>query len=265
MSAFFNALRGDRRRQALRARLAKLMEEGGEPMRIDPVKDAETIDMLSSLTRRMLMGSSAHRRLSTAAEAGGTIAAAMDALSSPDPAIRRRGAILCGALRLEQSLPWLELLIVDRNVSVRRAAAAAAGRIGGVRAADALLRAVYARRLPQARAAVELCRAAPDLYVEELLRDPSHSSAAPVLAMAAALRRKRSALDPLLDGLQGAKRRERALRCRALGRLKDPAAAPTLLRMARHDTSPQVRQAAMRALHDLRVEVAAGAPAEVIT
>src|SRR5947209_6034334 len=85
----------------------------------------------------------------------------------------------------------------------RLAPARGAGRIGGLRAADSLLRAVHARRLPQARAAVELCRAAPDLYVEERLRDPAHAVAGPVLAMAAGLRRKRSALEPLLDGLQG--------------------------------------------------------------
>lgn len=263
MSALFGRLRGERRRAALRRRLQGVLDEGGEPLEIDPATDEEAVELLSQLTRQLRVGSSQHRRLLRASIDGGTVDAALDALGSPDPAVRRRGALLCGALQLERALPWIELLIVDRNVQVRRAAAGAAGRIGGLRAADALLRAVHARRLQQVRAALELCRAAPDLYVEERLRDPAHSAAGPVLAIAAALRRRRSALEPLLDGLQGAKRRERALRCRALGRLKDPAAAPTLLRMARHDTSPQVRQSALRALRDLRVEPAVPTP-EVI-
>ena len=256
----FGRIRDERRHSALLRRLLLVLAEGGEPLEIDPVKDGEAIELLSRLTRQVKIDSPEHRRLLKACEEGGTVTAAMDALGSADSGIRRRGALLCGALQLERALPWLELAIVDRNFAVRRAAAGAAGRIGGLRASDALLRAVHARRLPHARAAVELSRAAPDLYVEERLRDSAHATAGPVLAMAAGLRRRRSSLEPLLDGLQGAKRRERALRCRALGRLQDPAAAPTLLRMARHDTSPQVRQAALRALRDLRIEVPVVAP-----
>lgn len=265
MAALFDRLRGERRRAALRRRLDSVLSEGGEPLEIDPGKDEEAIVLLSRLTRGLVVGSAQHHRLLRACAEGGTVDAAMDALGSADPAVRRRGALLCGALQLERALPWIELLIVDRNVKVRGAAAGAAGRIGGLRAADAVLRAVHARRLPQARAAVELSRAAPDLYVEERLRDPAHANAGPVLTMAAALRRRRSALEPLLDGLQGAKRRERALRCRALGRLRDPAAAPTLLRMARHDTSPQVRQSALRALRDLRIDAPAPSPEAIAT
>ncbi len=260
----FSRIREERHRAALLRRFTSVLDEGGEPLEIDPVKDEEAIVLLARMTRQLRLGSPPHRRLLKACEDGGTVTAAMDALGSADPAIRRRGALLCGALHIEHALPWLELLIVDRNVAVRLAAAGAAGRIGGVRASDSLLRAVHARRLPQARAAVELSRAAPDLYVEERLRDTAHAAAGPVLAMAAGLRRRRSSLEPLLDGLQAAKRRERALRCRALGRLQDPAAAPTLLRMARHDTSPQVRQAALRALHDLRVETPVVAPTEAM-
>jgi len=250
----FSRIRSERNRAALLRRLESVMETGGEPLEIDPVKDEEAILLLARITRRLRLGSPEHKRLLQACQEGGSVTAAMDALGSADPAIRRRGALLCGALQLERALPWIELLIVDRNFAVRLAAAGAAGRIGGLRASDALLRAVHARRLPQARAAVELSRAAPDLYVEERLRDSAHTAAGPVLAMAAGIRRRRSSLEPLLDGLQAAKRRERALRSRALGRLQDPAAAPTLLRMARHDTSPQVRQSALRALRDLRVE-----------
>jgi HEAT repeat protein len=260
----FSRIRAERSRAALLRRLQSVLESGGEPLEIDPVKDEEAIVLLARLTRHLKVGSPEHRRLLKACEQGGTVTAAMDALGSADPFIRRRGALLCGALQVESSLPWLELLIVDRNFAVRLAAAGAAGRIGGMRASDALLRAVHARRLPQARAAIELSRAAPDLYVEERLRDGSHAAAGPVLAMAAGLRRKRSSLEPLLDGLQGAKRRERALRSRALGRLQDPAAAPTLLRMARHDTSPQVRHAALRALRDLRVDAPVIAPMEAM-
>lgn len=260
----FARIRHERSRAAMLRRLESVLETGGEPLEIDPVKDEEAIVLLARITRKLRLGSPEHRRLVKACEDGGTLVAAMDALGSADPSIRRRGALVCGALQVERALPWLELLIVDRNFAVRLAAAGAVGRIGGLRASDALLRAVHARRLPQARAAIELSRAAPDLYVEERLRDTAHVAAGPVLAMAAGLRRRRSSLEPLLDGLQGAKRRERALRCRALGRLQDPAAAPTLLRMARHDTSPQVRQSALRALRDLRVEPPVVAPVEAM-
>ncbi|HEX6487290.1 MAG TPA: HEAT repeat domain-containing protein [Candidatus Dormibacteraeota bacterium] len=260
----FSRIRHERYQAQLRRRIQDVLEQGGEPVELDPVKDEEEIALLSRMTRKLKLDSPEHRRLVKACEDGGTIEAAMDALGSPDPAIRRRGALICGALQLERALPWIELLIVDRNFAVRLAASGAAGRIGGLRASDALLRAVHARRLPQARAAVELSRAAPDLYVEEHIRDSAHSGAGPVLAMAAGLRRRRSSLEPLLDGLQAAKRRERSLRCRALGKLRDPAAAPTLLRMARHDTSPQVRQSALRALRDLRVEVPESNPMEAM-
>ena len=164
----FSRIRAERSRAAVLRRLESVLQSGGEPLEIDPVKDEEAIVLLARITRKLRLGSPEHKRLLKACQDGGSVTAAMDALGSADPFIRRRGALLCGALQLERALPWIELLIVDRNVAVRLAAAGAAGRIGGVRASDALLRAVHARRLPQARAAIELSRAAPDLYVEEL-------------------------------------------------------------------------------------------------
>jgi HEAT repeat protein len=149
-------------------------------------------------------------------------------------------------MRMETLVMWIGPLLWAREPSVRSAAAHALGRIGGWRAADALLAAI--QRLGQRPALViALARAAPDLYLEAVLRAPQRRSVHPAVAMAAGIRRRRTAIFVLMDQMASGSRRMRVACCRALGWIGAPVGTQALC-TALADRDWRVRMSAAKAL-----------------
>jgi hypothetical protein len=186
------------------------------------------------------------RRRTGPLEARG-VAEAIDGLVDPDPQVRVASVRRCGAARMEPAILLLRERLIDPERSVRGAAAAALGRIGGGRSSDALLRALRTHRLAPGRIVRELARAAPDFYLEAALEQPENRQVRAALALATGLRGPSAtgtgALTAMLEGAEA----ERAAACHALGTLKHAPAVPLLVDSLL-DESPCVRQAAGRAL-----------------
>jgi hypothetical protein len=178
---------------------------------------------------------------------GRGVAEAIDGLVDPDPQVRAASVRRCGTARMEPAILLLRERLIDPERSVRGAAAAALGRIGGGRSSDALLRALRTHRLATGRLVRELARSAPDFYLEAALAHPQNRPLRPALALAAGLRGPSStgagALTAMLEGSEA----ERAAACHALGTLRYSPAVPLLVDSLL-DESPCVRQAAGRAL-----------------
>jgi HEAT repeat protein len=184
----------------------------------------------------------------------------VDGLTSADPGVRAASARSCGVARLEAAVPLLAERLLDPDPRVRGAAAGALGRIGGARSADALLRALRARRVPASRLIRELARSAPDLYLEAALAQPENRQLRAALAVAAGLRPcptpiARMLYELLDEGVEG----ERIAACHAFGALGYTEAVPVLLD-ALFDRSPAVRQAARGALNRLGARVPGSEP-----
>jgi len=175
----------------------------------------------------------------------------LNALVDPDPNVRIAAAQLCGALRLTDSVSWLEDMLSDPKPKVREAAVRALGRLGGRRAVDALMSA--GDRLPQHRVAIELARAASDMDIEALMREPASVQAAVVTVLACGLRHDRLRVVPL-NGIAHDRRwpsRVRAAACQALGMIGDPSSAAAI-RGLTGDPDATVRLAATRAQRRFR-------------
>jgi HEAT repeat protein len=183
----------------------------------------------------------------------------LDGLRHPDPDVRAAGVRRCGSARLEAAIPLLAERLLDPHPQVRGAAAGALGRIGGARAADALLRAARTRRLAGGRLARELARGAPDHYLEPALQRPENRGVRPVLALAAGLRGRSDEIGPLLIEMAGGSEEERAAAYHVLGGLGDEHVVPLLID-ALFDPSSRVQRSARRALQRLGA-LAPGAPA----
>lgn len=181
--------------------------------------------------------------------------AVIDELTHRDPLVRAASARSCGAARIEAAVPLLAERLLDPDPRVRGAAAGALGRIGGVRSADALLRALRTRRVPAGRLIRELARSAPDLYLEEALERAENHQLRAALAVAAGLRPCPAPIAWLLYELLGkGTDGERVAACHAFGALAYTEAVPVLLD-ALFDRSPGVRQAARGALNRLGARV----------
>jgi HEAT repeat protein len=176
--------------------------------------------------------------------------AMLDGLRHPDPAVRAASIRSCGSARLEAAVPLLTDRLHDPHPGVRAAAARALGRIGGGRAADALLRAARARRVPAGRLARELARCAPDHYLEAALQQAENRGVRPLLALAAGLRGRAIAIQPLLVEMTGGSGPERTAAYHALGALGGDQAVPVLID-ALFDPDPRARQSARGALRRL--------------
>ena len=175
----------------------------------------------------------------------------LNALVDPDPNVRIAAARLCGALRLTDSLTWLEDMLSDPKPKVREAAVRALGRLGGRRAVDALMSA--GDRLPQHRLAIELARAASDMDIEALMREPASVQAAVVTVLACGLRHDRLRVVPL-NGIAHDRRwpsRVRAAACQALGMIGDPSSAAGISGLTA-DPDATVRLAASKAQRRFR-------------
>lgn len=155
-------------------------------------------------------------------------------------------ARLVGALRLYEAVAWLTPLLSARDSSVANAAARALGRIGGVRCAGALVAAIQRHGVSR-RLVSELARGAPDQYIETALGEPQRPGVRPALAIAAGLRKRRTAISPLLVLLQRGSRKERVISCRALGWIGAGTAIP-VIEEALGDRDWKIRMSAAKAL-----------------
>jgi HEAT repeat protein len=163
----------------------------------------------------------------------------VDHLTAKSVNERVASARTIGGLRMYDATSWLSPLLAARDRKVADAAARALGKIGGTQSAAALLKAIQ-RRGGQRRLVAELARSAPDLFVEVALDGPLRPGVRPALAIAAGLRRRRTATAPLIALLQRGSRRERAISCRALGWIGATTAIPAL-RAALYDPDWKVR------------------------
>jgi HEAT repeat protein len=193
-------------------------------------------------------GSAETRRLRAALERDARDAL-VDLLAARQAPLRLLAVRLCGALELEESVPWLELRLSDRNRSVREAAARSLGRIGGGRATDALLRALPRERVPWYRLTVEIARAAPSHHLESAVADPGWHEQRPAIMVGLALRSPAVSVVDFLAATPIAGPRDLIAACHVLARSAE--AASWLAALLDHPDR-RVRLAADRALRRLR-------------
>jgi hypothetical protein len=170
----------------------------------------------------------------------------VNSLVSPNPLTRAAAAQLCGALRLTESVLWIEDMIRDKNPKVRDAAIRALGRMGGRRAVESLMTAID--RIAMHRLAITLAQAATDLDIELLMRQPATEKAAVVTVLACGLRRDHLRVPPLL-GIAHNSRWPKAVRlaaCLSLGMIGGKGAAD-LGALAELDPDADIKKAATRA------------------
>jgi len=160
-------------RAAFRIRLHQVAEgrAGARALDLGSAPE-ESAAILAAECRRLPVGSPSLRRLIAGLHRSGALDRIVDGLAVRDRELQLRSVRLSGALRLEAAVPWLEPLLGSSHEPLRAAAARALGRIGGVRAANALVRGLGWRRGSTARLVMELARAVPDLYLETKLVDP---------------------------------------------------------------------------------------------
>jgi HEAT repeat protein len=182
----------------------------------------------------------------TLARSDGLADELLNALVSPELGTRIAAARLCAALRMTDSLPWLADMIGDPKPRVREAAVRALGELGGRRAVDVLMSAVD--RLPQHRLAIELARAASDMDIEALMREPASVQAAVVTVLACGLRHDNLRVGPLSAIAQDRRwpSRVRVAACRAMAMIGDHTTGTALNRLAA-DPDAAVRSAASKA------------------
>jgi HEAT repeats len=191
---------------------------------------------------------------------GGLSGELLNSLVSPNPVTRAAAARLCGALRLTESVIWIEDLVKDENPKVKEAAVRALGLMGGRRAVEALMGA--ADRIPTHRLAIALAMAASDLDIEALMRQPASEKAAVVTVLACGLRRDALRVQPLL-GIAHDRRWPKGVRiaaCKSLGMIADPAASDGLRTLVQREPDADVKRAAVHAQKRLHA-TAEGRPA----
>jgi HEAT repeat protein len=224
-------------RSRLAARVDRLLTAalGGDPHVNLNVKASELLgdagavaSAVSETLGRAGPGLTAQLRLQQTLGAAGVVDDLMNALVSPDPDVRIAAARLCGALRVSDSVPWLADMIDDPKPRVREAAIRALGELGGHRAVAALMSA--ADRIPQHRVAIEVARAASDMDIEALMREPASVQAAVVTVLACGLRHDSLRVGPL-SAIARDRRwpaRVRLAACRSLGMIGDSSASGAL-------------------------------------
>jgi HEAT repeat protein len=200
---------------------------------------------------RPQVGLVGHWRVHETFREAGVLTELLNALASPDPAVRASAARLCGALRMTDAVQWIGDLMGDPEPKVREAAVRSLGRLGGRRAVDILT--ASAAKLPLYRLAACLAQAASDVDIEALMRKPPSERAAAATVMACGLRKDFLRVPPLL-GIAHDRRWPRQVRlaaCRALVMISDPAATGGLRRLADTEPDPLVKAAADRAHRSL--------------
>ena len=175
----------------------------------------------------------------------------LDALASPNPATRAAAARICGAARLSESIVWIADLLQDPSPPVRDAAVRSLSRLGGTRAVEQLM--ASAEAIPLYRLAIALSRAASDVDIEALMRQPASERAAMATVLACGLRRDVLRVSPLL-GIAHDRRWPKPVRlaaCKALATIADRSAADGLHRLAESDPDPTIKKTADRAYRRL--------------
>ncbi len=171
----------------------------------------------------------------------------VDALQSEDPQTRVAAAAICGAARLTDAVIWLGDLLEDPSPAVREAAVRGLARPGGRRTVELLT--ASGDSIPLHRLAIALGKAASDVDIEALMRQPVSEHAAVATVMACGLKRDALRISPLL-GIAHDRRwpvRVRQAACKALAMIGDRSAADGLARLAEQDRDPDLRQLARRA------------------
>jgi HEAT repeat protein len=171
----------------------------------------------------------------------------VNSLASPNPVTRAAAARICGAARLSDATLWIGDLVSDDNPRVRDAAVRALAQMGGRRAVDLLM--ASSGSIPPYRLAIALSRAASDVDIEALMRQPASERAAIATVLACGLRRDALRVSPLL-GIAHDRRwpkRVRVAACKALAAIGDRAAADGLKRVAESDPDDEVKTSAQRA------------------
>ena len=243
------------RRSALRRQLQSVAAGKSTALSID--LDQAGVDVgeaIEEITNRLPMESMPVQRLVFAFKRSGTADRVVERLAAKSPQQRARSARVVGALQLTEAVSWLAALLGSRDRAVSDAAARALGKIGGARSATALVLAIQRRGLNR-RLVAELARAAPDLFVEVALTEPQRPAVRPALAIAAGLRRRQTAVGPLIGLLERGSRRERVIGCRALGWIGSETAVPIITR-ALGDRDWKIRMSAAKALGALRAQSA---------
>jgi HEAT repeat protein len=171
----------------------------------------------------------------------------LDSLVSPDPATRAAAARVCGAARLTEAALWISDLVHDPVPEVREAAVRSLAQLGGRRAVDELM--ASADTIPLHRLAISLSKAASDVDIEALMRQPASERSAVATVLACGLRRDVLRVPPLL-GIAHDQRWPKQVRfaaCRALAIIGDRSAADGLHRLAENDPDAEIQKAAQRA------------------
>ncbi|HET7421774.1 MAG TPA: HEAT repeat domain-containing protein [Candidatus Dormibacteraeota bacterium] len=171
----------------------------------------------------------------------------LNALASPNPLTRAAAARVCGAARVTDAVAWMGDLLNDANPRVRDAAVRALADMGGRRAVEELM--AVPGRVPVYRLAITLSRAASDVDIEALMRQPASEDAAVATVLACGLRRDVLRVAPLL-GIAHDRRWPKKVRvaaCKAVATIGDRSAADGLHRLAITDPDPAVKNAADRA------------------
>ncbi len=243
------------RRSALRRQLQSVVSDKSTTLSLDldqPGLDVGAV--IEEITRGLTADSLAVQRLVVALRKSGAADVVVQRLAAKNPHQRVRSARVVGALRLYEAVPWVAELLASRDRGVSDAAARALGKTGGRNSASALVLAIQRRGLNR-RLVAELARAAPDLYLEIALGEPQRPAVRPALAMAAGLRRRRTAISPLISLLEHGSRRERVISCRALGWIGAGSAVP-VIKAALLDRDWKTRMSAAKALGALRAHSA---------
>jgi HEAT repeat protein len=170
----------------------------------------------------------------------------LDSLASPDPPTRAAAAMICGAARLSDATLWISDLVHDPDPSVREAAVRSLAMLGGRRAVEEIM--AQARTIPLHRLAIALARAASDVDIEALMRQPASEKAAVATVLASGLRRDALRVPPLLGIAHDARwpKPVRLAACKALAIIGDRSSADALHRLAEKDGDPDIQKAARR-------------------
>ena len=245
--------RAGMRRAALKRQVEAVAAGSGDRLPID-LEDGsfDVATVVAEVAWPLQPQSASLTRLVVALHRSGVADAVVAGLAEDDPLQLERCCRILGALRLEPAVPWLAPLLRSEHVAVSDRAARALGRIGGIRSAEALLAAT--RRAGTRRTlVVALARAAPDLFIETVLSSRRRPGLLGAAALAAGLRRRHTAVGPLLALLDSGTRRHRAISCRALGWMRAGTAIPALT-SALSDPDWRVRMAAAKALGELHAQ-----------
>ena len=245
--------RGNLRRSALKRQLDAIVLGQGTHVHFDlDATDFDAALVLSQVTAQMAVDSIELRRLAAAFHMSNASNAVIEGLAARGVDRRIRSCRTVGALRMHGAVSWLTPLLRAKDARLSGAAARALGRIGGTQAAEALLAAVH-RNGPRRVLVLALAQAAPDLFLETALCSSRRPGALSAVAIAAGLRRRRTAIGPLVALLGSGTRRQRVICCRALGWINARSAIPAV-RLTLADGDWMVRLSAVKALNSLQAE-----------